>query len=43
MFMTICVVLVISSFHDKDTDKLGCVGLCQGVMTETSQTMSYLH
>jgi len=31
MFMTGCVVLVMSSCHDKDTDRLWCVGLCQGV------------
>jgi len=23
--------------------RLGCIGLCQGVITKTSQTMSYLH
>jgi len=31
MFMTACVVLVMSRCHDKDTDRLGCIGLCQGV------------
>jgi len=31
MFMTGCVVLVMSSCHDKDTDRLWCIGLCQGV------------
>jgi len=35
MFMTGCVVLVMSSCRDKDTDRLWCIGLCQ--------TMSYLH
>jgi len=30
MFMTGCVVLVMSSCHDKDTDRLWCIGLCQG-------------
>jgi len=34
MFMTGCVVLVMSSSHDKDTDRLWCIGLCQGVITE---------
>jgi len=29
MFMTGCVVLVMSSCHDKDTDRLWCIGLCQ--------------
>jgi len=29
--MTGCVVLVMSSCHDKDTDRLWCIGLCQGV------------
>jgi len=43
MFMTGCVVLVMSSCHDKDTDRLWCYGLFQGVITMTSQTMSYLH
>jgi len=43
MFMTGCVVLVMSSYHGKDTDRLWCVGLCQCVITKTSQTMSYLH
>jgi len=42
MFMTGCVVLVMSSCHDKDTDRLWCIGLCQDVI-KTSQTMSYLH
>jgi len=42
MFMTGCVVLVMSSWHDQDTDRLWCIGLCQGV-TKTSQKMSYLH
>jgi len=28
MFMTGCVV-VKSSCHDKDTDRLWCIGLCQ--------------
>jgi len=31
-----------SSCHDKDTDRLWCFGLCLGVITKTSQTMSYL-
>jgi len=35
MFMTGCVVLVMSSCHDKDTDRLWCIGLCQGVITKT--------
>jgi len=39
MFMTGCVVLVMSSCHDR----LWCIGLCQGVTTKTSKTMSYLH
>jgi len=44
MFMTGCVILVMSSCHDKVTDRLlWCIGLCQGVITKTSQTMSYLH
>jgi len=43
LFMTGCVVLVISSCHDKDTDRLWCIGLFQGVITKTSQTMAYLH
>jgi len=30
--MTGCVVLVMSSCHDKDTDRLWCIGLCQGVI-----------
>jgi len=34
MFMTGCVVLVMSSCHDKDTDRLWCIGLCQGVITK---------
>jgi len=29
MFMTGCVVLVMSSCLDKDTDRLWCIGLCQ--------------
>jgi len=29
MFRTGCVVLVMSSYHDKDTDRLWCIGLCQ--------------
>jgi len=37
MFMTGCVVLVMSICHDKDTDRLWCIGLCQGVITKTSQ------
>jgi len=40
--MTGFVVLVMSSCHDKDTDRLWCIGLCQGVI-KTSQAMSYLH
>jgi len=28
MFMTGCVVLVMSICHDKDTDRLWCYGLC---------------
>jgi len=43
MFVTGCVVLVMSSWHDKDTDRLWFTGLCQGVIPKTSQTMSYLH
>jgi len=43
MFMTGCVVLVMSRCHGKDTDRLWCIGLCQGVITKTSQTMSCLH
>jgi len=31
MFMTGCVVLVMSSCHDKNTDRLWCIGLFQGV------------
>jgi len=31
MIVTDCVVLVMSSCHDKDTDRLWCIGLCQGV------------
>jgi len=27
MFMTGCVVLVMSSCHDKDADRLWCIGL----------------
>jgi len=34
---------LMSSCHDKDNDTLWCIGLCQDVMTKTSQTMSYLH
>jgi len=30
MFMTGCGVLLMSSCHDKDTDRLWCIGLCQG-------------
>jgi len=41
--MTGCAVLVMSCCHDKDTDRLWCIGLCRGVTTETSQTMSYSH
>jgi len=37
MFMTGCVV-VMSSCHDKDTDRLWCVNV-----KVSSQTMSYLH
>jgi len=43
MFMTGCLVLVMSSCHNKDTDNLRCIGLCQGVITKLSQTMAYLH
>jgi len=43
MFMIGCVVLVMSYCHDKDTDRQVDIGLCQGVMTKTSQTISYLH
>jgi len=39
VFMTGCVVLVMSSCHDKDTDRLWCIG----VITKSSQTMSYSH
>jgi len=42
MFLTGCVVLVMSSCHDKHTDRLWCIGLCQGVI-KTSQKMSCLH
>jgi len=42
MFMTGCVVLVMSSCHDQDTDRLWCIGLWQGIL-KTSQTMTYLH
>jgi len=31
MFMTGCVVLVMSSCHDKDTDRLWCIDLRQGL------------
>jgi len=41
--MTIYVLLVMSICQDKDTDGLWSIGLCQGVITKTSQTMSYLH
>jgi len=41
--MTYYVVLVMSSCHDKYTDKLRCIGLCQDVITKTSQTISYWH
>jgi len=41
--MTGCDVLVMPSCHDKDTDRLWCIGLCQGVISKTSQTMSYWH
>jgi len=37
MFMTGCVVLAMSSCHDKDTDRLWCIGLRQGVIK------TYLH
>jgi len=40
--MTGFVVLVMSSCHEKDTDRLWCMGLCQNVINKT-QTMSYLH
>jgi len=30
--MTGCVVLVMSRCHDKDTDRLWCIGLCQVVI-----------
>jgi len=43
MFMTIYVVLIMSSCHYQDTDRLWCIGLCQVVITKTSQAMSYLH
>jgi len=40
MFVIGCVVLVMSSCHDKDTDRQWCICyLCQGVITKTSQTM----
>jgi len=32
-----------SSCHYQDTDRLWCIGLCQVVITKTSQAMSYLH
>jgi len=41
--MTIYVVLVMPDCHYQDTDGLWCIGLCQVVITKTSQTMSYLH
>jgi len=41
--MTGCVVLVMSSCQDKDTDRLWCIGLCQVVIDKTSQTMSCWH
>jgi len=41
-FMTGCAVLVMSSCHDKDSDMLLCIGLCQDLI-KTSQTMLYLH
>jgi len=31
MFMTGCVVSVMSSCHDKDTGRLWCIGLCQDI------------
>jgi len=37
MFMTGC-----KSCHDKDTDRLCCIGLCQVVITKTSQTMTLM-
>jgi len=40
--MAIYIFLLMSSCHYQDTDWL-CIGLCQGVITKTSQTMSYLH
>jgi len=43
MLMTIYVVLVMSSCHSQDTDRLWCIGLCQVVVTKTSQTMLYQH
>jgi len=36
MFMT-HVFNVMSNCHDKDTDRLWCIGLCQYVITKTSQ------
>jgi len=34
MFMTGRVVLIMSSCHDKDTDRIWCICLCQGVITD---------
>jgi len=35
MFMTGCVVLITSSCHDKNTDRLWCIiGLCQVVISK---------
>jgi len=42
MFMTGCVVLVMSSCHDKDTDRLWCIGLCQGVITDISNKVIFV-
>jgi len=33
----------LSRCHYQDTDRLWCIGLCQGVITKTFKTMSYLH
>jgi len=44
MFVTGCVVFLGQVVITKTrTYRLWCIGLCQGVITKTSQTMSYLH
>jgi len=43
MFMKGCVVLVMSSCHDKDTDRLWCIiGLCQVVINKTNNVILVL-